>query len=426
MASSTIVVISMPERGHVQRLLPVIEGLVARAHDVRVMTDVGFAPEVARAGGTMVDLFGPHPIAAADARSMPVPSRYVSFAATYAEALTGVVAAFAPAAIVYDTFAVIAPLIARRLDIPYVNVCAGHAAVPSRVLASLRSDPRVATSPACRAAVRRLREEYGLAHASPFSYADNLSPFLNVYGEPPQFLDAADRAAFEPVAFFGSLAPAHREALSTGSPFASAARRKIYVSFGTVVWRYFEETARGALRALADVVATMADTEVVISLGGHDLDAAARRGLAHPQVRVRDYVDQWAALKDADVFVTHHGLNSTHEAILHEVPMISYPFFGDQPALARRCQSLGLAIPLAAEPRAPIDEAAVRRALDRAVRARGARGARLAEARAWELATIAGRDAVLDRIVAVAEGASPETPRVLDQVSGAGGEDGEA
>ena len=46
------------------------------------------------------------------------------------------------------------------------------------------------------------------------------------------------------------------------------------------------------------------------------------------------------------VFVTHHGLNSTHEAIYHRTPMLSYPFFGDQPYLANRCRDLGLSVPL--------------------------------------------------------------------------------
>jgi hypothetical protein len=34
--------------------------------------------------------------------------------------------------------------------------------------------------------------------------------------------------------------------------------------------------------------------------------------------------------------------------------MLSYPFFGDQPALARRCYDLGLALRLAREPQAPL------------------------------------------------------------------------
>src|SRR5262249_60501760 len=103
-----------------------------------------------------------------------------------------------------------------------------------------------------------------------------------------------------------------------------------------------------ALDALRVIVTACADLDVdlVIGLGGYNLDVENRASLHGPNVRLIEYADQWAALRDADMFITHHGLNSTHEAIFHEVPMISYPLFSDQPALARRCQELGLAVPL--------------------------------------------------------------------------------
>ncbi len=63
------------------------------------------------------------------------------------------------------------------------------------------------------------------------------------------------------------------------------------------------------------------------------------------------------------MFVTHHGLKSTHEAIWQRVPMISYPFFGDQPALAALCQRLGLAVPLVPDVMGAVRSADVRHAV---------------------------------------------------------------
>lgn len=394
-----VVALCMPERGHVQRLLSVVEGLAARGETVHVLTDARFAAEVARCGGRFVDLFARHPLAAADDASLPVPVRYVSFAGVFADAITAQVAALAPSLILYDSFAVVAPIVARRLGVPWVDLCAGHALDPERARAALRKDPRVAISDACHAAVTRLRETQGLPDADPFSFADGLSPYLNVYGEPPQFLDEATRKRLEPVAFFGCLAPAQRDATSRERPLAGVARgSRIYVSFGTVIWRYYAAAAVAALEALVDVFEAR-DAELLVSLGGHAGAGALAAALARRNVRLEPWVDQWGALRDADLFVTHHGLNSTHEAIYHQVPMLSYPFFADQPAMARRCGELGLARPLAAAPRAPLDRTAAAEVTEALAGECEAMAERLAEARTWELATIAGRPEVLDRIL---------------------------
>jgi hypothetical protein len=82
--------------------------------------------------------------------------------------------------------------------------------------------------------------------------------------------------------------------------------------------------------------------------------------------------------------------------------MLSHPFFGDQPAMARHCERLGLALPLVARPRAEIDPQQARRVIDAWLRQRDVFGAKLEIARAWEHAVIAGRPAVIDRMLGLA------------------------
>lgn len=395
--SRSVVFMCMGGVGHVQVLLPVIEGLRRRDCRVLVLTKADFRNAVERAGAEFFDLFAEHPLDAADATSIPLPARFVSFAAVYAKDLAAEIAGQRPDLIVYDTFTVAAPVVARMLGVPYVNVCPNHAPVPSRVLAALRQDPRVAISQECVRAVERLQNEHGLHDASPFYYVQALSPFLNLYCEPAEFLAEEDRAAFEPIEFFSSL-PTSAASEKPARPAASPSRPSIYVSFGTGVFRYFESAAVAALSSIAQTLGG-SDANLLISLGGFPLNSSVRESLVAENVRVADYVDQWQVLGEADIFMTHHGLNSTHEAIFRGTPMLSYPFFGDQPALARRCQDLGLAVALGEEVRAAVEPEALRAAVGRLTDERAAFAARLAEARSWEERTLARRDAVLDRML---------------------------
>ena len=159
---------------------------------------------------------------------------------------------------------------------------------------------------------------------------------------------------------------------------------------------------RDALIALKTAIAHRPDVEAVVSLGGAGpSDAAA--WLSTPNVRVESYVDQWQVLSEATVYVTHHGLNSTHEAIYHRVPMVAYPFFFDQPALAARCIELGLSVPLADSPRGRVTPDAVLAALDRVAATRASMDAALDAARGWEEETIRGRPTVIRRVLALAK-----------------------
>jgi len=397
----TAVVFGMREHGHIKRLLPIIAGLAKAGVRCHVFTDARFRAEVEAADGVHVDLFQDRAIEAADATSIPIPCRYVSFAGYYADQVVAEVAALEPSLVVHDTFAVIGVVVARALGLPRVNVCVGHNHAPEPTLEALSRDPRVRIADHCLRAVEALRLRHHMPEASAFSYVTALSPELNLYCEPPEFLCPGDRRPFEPMAFVGSLSD---ETINRTpppvSPFGSDAggKLRVYVSFGTVIWRYYETAARQALEAISEAVGSLPGATSIVSLAGAPAAEWTRR-LARPNVRVEDYLDQWSVLGAASVFITHQGLNSTHEAVFRGVPMISYPFFADQPALARRCQELGLAVPLTGELRGPITASDVHAALARVEAGRDAFRQRLAEARTWELNVMGHRPQVIARVL---------------------------
>jgi UDP:flavonoid glycosyltransferase YjiC (YdhE family) len=292
--------------------------------------------------------------------------------------------------------------VGRALGIPYVNLCAGHAMDPAAVDDLLANHPRVAVSDACRRAVDALRTRHGIADASPFLYLTGVSPHLNLYCEPPEFLTAAQRRSFEPVAFYGSLPPASdleaRARTDVPGPFGEAAALKVYACFGTVVWRYWAADAFAALQAVSAALSEAPGARGLISLGGARLDSARRSSLKAPNVEVAEYVEQMRVLDEADVLITHHGLNSTHEAIYNRVPMLSYPFLSDQPGLAATCARLGLAVRLAESVRGPLSAEAIGRGLDELAANDQEIGRRLDEARGWELRVLDERPSVVERI----------------------------
>ena len=406
MSKPSVAVFAMPDISHFERLRPLIGDLVRHGLETHVFTDRMFAPSVESAGATFVDLFEHRPLASVDNESIPLSCRFVTFAGACAEQVAADVEQLGASLVLYDTFAVVAHVVARLLGLPYVNVCNGHAYDPARFVPVLeREYPRVSPSAACLRAIEVLRERYGVADASPLSYISGLSPYLNVYGEPPEFLTAAERQVFEPVAFYGSLPPVEELEVPPGrSPFGDQEGLRVYASFGTVVRRYWGTEALAALTAVTAAIGARPGTCGLISLGDSEPGAEAVRALARERVSVVDNVDQRRVLRDADVFVTHQGLSSTHEAIYRLTPMISYPFFADQPGLAARCRELGLSVPLVDTPLAPVDEAAVTAALEQIVARRDEMAARLAEARQWELDVIADRGSVIERIVGLVGG----------------------
>jgi UDP:flavonoid glycosyltransferase YjiC (YdhE family) len=399
MVKTSLAIFCMPEEGHFRQLCPLVAGLVRSGFAVHLFTDRRFATDVERLGATAIDLFAAHPLDRADSVSVPFPCRYVSFAGFHAEAVIEMLREIRPALVLYETFAVIGHVAARALGIPFVNISTGHNLDPAYFLPMLAADPRGAISENCHRAVEILRDRYGLSDASPFSYVSGLSPWLNICSEPPEFLTEGERNVFAPVAFYGCLADT-----AAATPPREAARAsgndplRIYACFGTISLKYYPDAGIALLLALSECLADLPQARATISLGGAALDAATLRRIERPNVEVLSRVDQWAVLGESDLFVTHHGLNSTHEATFLGVPMLSYPFLMDQPLLAERCRQLGIAIPLAPAIRAPVAAAEMRTAILAAVEDLALLDETLRRARSWELEVMANRPSVLRMI----------------------------
>lgn len=109
-------------------------------------------------------------------------------------------------------------------------------------------------------------------------------------------------------------------------------RRVVYVSLGTV----FNDNLpffQTCLKALAG-----SEYTVVMSIGKRvnmtDLGDIPANFIARP------FVPQLAVLQHAAVFVTHGGMNSVSEGLMHQVPLVMCPQSADQFFVTRRVETL--------------------------------------------------------------------------------------
>jgi MGT family glycosyltransferase len=119
--------------------------------------------------------------------------------------------------------------------------------------------------------------------------------------------------------------------------------RRVYVSMGTVAGGR-SGLAPSFFAPFIDAFAGCDDYEVLVSVGATVPPEAL--GALPANVTVRQSVPQLAVLQRTDVFVTHGGANSMHEALFHGVPLVCIPHFGDQPANARRVVAAGAGVEL--------------------------------------------------------------------------------
>lgn len=104
--------------------------------------------------------------------------------------------------------------------------------------------------------------------------------------------------------------------------------RRIYVSLGTVVMGYLWDlnpSVPAMVQRLLHTLASLDPTqyEVIWVSFGRRLDVG-------PGTIEYEYVDQPTLLRSAHLFVTHGGNNSLQEALCAGVPLLCFPFFGDQ------------------------------------------------------------------------------------------------
>ena len=116
----------------------------------------------------------------------------------------------------------------------------------------------------------------------------------------------------------------------------------IYCSLGTVSTLYRKRAFRFLKRVIA---ASRNQPFTLVMTLGEAISSNQFKSLP-PNVHLFKVLPQLEVLKHADVMITHGGMNSIKECILHEVPMLAYPLNNkwDQPGNSARVIYHGLGL----------------------------------------------------------------------------------
>lgn len=334
---SRIVFFSIPGHGHTNPTLGVVRELTTLGHEVWYYSYEPFRSVIEAAGARFL------PCDAYDSEQKLTPedrSRLGGDLAFSTEILVDTTLALdapvcrdmeqlQPDCIVADSMAIWGKMIARKQGIPFVSSTTTfafnqHSAKILKqdrpgLLSTLRSMPKVNRQ------IRRLQQQ-GYPVKTILDLIANDNETHTIVYTSPEFQPCSETFS-DCYAFVGpSIRP-------VAEPFQKTRDRLIYISMGTVN-NDLPALYRSCIDAWKD-----SPHQILLSVG--DLVDPTLLGNLPNHIEVRPRVDQIAVLEQADVFVTHCGMNSVSESLWFGVPMVLLPQTPEQGGVAARVEQLG-------------------------------------------------------------------------------------
>ncbi len=330
---------NIPFHGHINPTLPLVEELVRRGDELTYFAGPGFEDSILAAGaavGSYTDAYSFEPSRTV-AHSIRQGNELAEAAAALLGPVLAAVASERPDYLLFDMSAPWARIAAQRYDIPAV-ASFPHLPFHWRMFFS---DPRVfkkglqSIEPG-HGYYRKLQRQTGklaLEHRLRKPEELNIlssSADLNIVFS-SRYFQPFDERFDDSYKFIGPVINTGR----TDEPLPIPKERGqqlIYIAVGTVYQankQFFEH----CLEAFGD-----SHYAVIMSIG--KAITPGDLGPLPQNFTVAQYVPQLAVLEEADLFVTHGGMNSINEAVLALVPMIVVPNTVEQAINAARVEQL--------------------------------------------------------------------------------------
>lgn len=388
----TVVFFCIPAHGHTNPTLGVVRELVSRGHRVRYYSYEMLREKIEAAGAEFIpcDEFDAEMnLSPADAarigKDLALSTRVlVDTTLALDDMVCREMERLRPDCIVADSMAVWGKAVALKLGIPFVSSTTTfafnrHSAKimkqsPKELFSMIFSMPRINRD------IKRLRDR-GYPVKSILDIIQNDDHTHTVVYTSPEFQPCAETFS-DKYAFVG---PSVRPA---GERIQKTREKLVYLSMGTV--------NNDMLPLYQSCIEAFAATEhqVILSVGDAvDLNAF---GVLPENVAVFRRVDQMAVLEQADVFVSHCGMNSVNESLYCGVPLVLLPQTAEQGGVAERVLQVGAGL---RPDRA--DGAAIAEAVDRVLNEPAYKAA--AEAVAEGFRRCPGAKGAADKILQICE-----------------------
>lgn len=350
---SKIVFFCIPAHGHTNPTLGVVRELVERGHEVLYYSYTPFKEKIEATGAKFVacdDFDAEQHLDPKDAvrvgKDLAFSTRLlVDTTLALDDMVCKEMERLQPDCIVADSMAVWGKAVALKLGIPFVSSTTTFAFNQHSAKIMKQSLGQmfgmIFSMGKINKDIKRLQDK-GYPVKNVLDIIQNDDNTHTVVYTSPQFQPCADTFS-DKYAFVGpSVRPATEQIEKTKE-------KLIYISMGTVV-NDLAVFYKNCIKAFVDT-----EYQVIMSIG--NLVDAKELGDLPANISVHEHVDQIAVLNQADVFLSHCGMNSVNESLYYEVPLVMYPQTNEQGGVANRVTQIGAGILLEKTSPAAIREA---------------------------------------------------------------------
>jgi MGT family glycosyltransferase len=342
--------VSIPAHGHVNPTLPLVAELVRRGHRVTYFTAADFEPQIRNAGADFqasganwlasLPALGPGQRTQAHLM-LPLMNEVFENLRSSFPALVDRLRQDPPDAVCFDAMTLSGSMAAEKIGAPAIALMPTYATNEHFSLRSLMpapppegADDMAKVAMAMGRLVAEFAAEQGVR--APRMFDGPPAPF-NIVFLPREFQPMG--ATFDDRFRFVGPSVSGRD---DGGWLREGTGPLLFISLGTTPLNNRPDFFRMCLEAFGG-----SEWEVAMAVG--EQASPAGFGTVAPNVRIRPFFPQLQVLRQADVFITHAGMNSAMEALYYAVPMLAVPQQPEQAATARRLEELGLGRHLAAE-----------------------------------------------------------------------------